>query len=61
MTFRKWTAVLRDPAFQKLSDKQREAYMATPEYGRLRGAVRIPIALSLLLFAALYLVMRTPF
>lgn len=61
LTFRKWTAVLRDPDFQRLNDKQREAYMATPEYAKLRGAVRIPIALSLLVFAALYLVMRTPF
>jgi hypothetical protein len=61
MTFRKWTAILKDPDFQKLNEKQREASMATPQYAKLRGAVRIPIALSLLLFAALYLVMRTPF
>jgi len=51
---------LRDPQVAEMGDAERAAYIASPEYRRLRGAARLPVYATVLLFAALYVLMRSP-
>ena len=44
--FHAWTGRLCDPAVASMSEAQRAAYMQTPEYAALRGAVRSAILYS---------------
>lgn len=58
---RRWIGALRDAQLQGMDERQRTAFTGTPRYQKLRAAVRTPMAVTLLLFAALYFVMRSPF
>jgi len=40
LMLRAWIGRLRSPEVANLSDPEREAYLASPEYRRLRSAVR---------------------
>ena len=60
IAMRAWLRRLRDPQIMDMGDEERSLFIASPEYGRLRGAARLPVYATVLLFAALYLLMRGP-
>jgi len=55
---RAWIRRLGQPDVRELDERGRAAFMATPEYARLRGAVRRPMMAAAILFGLLYAILR---
>lgn len=61
VTLRAWLSCLRSPQVAGLSAAQRDEFIASPEYRKLRAAVRRPIYAATVLVIVLYALLRLPF
>ena len=60
VALRTWHLRLRSADLENLSEQERFAFVATPEYLRLRNRVRYSIYAATVLGTLLYVVMRLP-
>lgn len=59
-SFRAWVKYLHSPEVSAMDERQRAELMASPRYARMRNALRLPMYVTTVAGALLYLVMRLP-